>query len=903
MLRSKNGVAGIKGSFVGSTTTSSSGNEPTRKEVKPDWGTATLVIHHEGARVQRLPLSNLRWCREALAGASKDSWAEVMGEAGASLLRPVFWWKAAFGLVSRQHYGVAKKDLTSRLTGKVLTSAGERIKTGGWELPYAGEDTCLAVINFPDEGSPAVSSDGEKWARRTSQEADLVAYLFSQLGQFPGITFAYAGGKGLHLVSGGTKGWSQHLTSAGVTAMAGGKLAKRAKFIGSPVPVSCDLASSDVSVRILTVEDVCELAAEFGIPVQDVGKAMDGISLVTRSFMEKLISIGWSAEEKLEYREWLESTRVWTLRGFVDGRFLKTVALVVEETMYEGADLVVHPINLKPELVGPKDRVQLFAFPQDGKDAFRLDVQTGINISGLFSEEQLVEWGTSDMLSVYHKITSGAMVETMESLWSWDIDALHGGNMEALESVLREYRHRAAQFMQSGRRDFRHSPTLARKVFEAHVKLCAPELSDEGTPTSDELHIPIPGSVYWQVLPELVSWVGGMLIPRLQPGEMLQDPDSRIAWVRTQDALDMAANHGGNDWDDKFGLVQLTDEFTGMKAILAVRLPNMAGEYSVWTPVTDWQGEPVFTKTDVVLAVNEDGKGYEAKEVAWPTADLSKLPEPVSELLKHGELKVGRMEAAKTELTEYTPEALRAMLRKQLGGSNPGGYINALMFFIAVMGRLPKVLPFSMEGAIDAAAQMDHQERNLSWVLHQASQQLVAEALASGRPVDRTLWESRGFRVPKGSCLDQEQLKDTWITRVQKDLAHERKRLTSELENWISQEATPCPTVLAYWAALGGSECKDVQDLVRSYRRAFAEAFGRAAGGPVSKADSDACSQILVSGMKDLGLAVAALQAVLLQSPRKSDGKLSDGAVFASDELATPFLSWLQLTEDLMSQV
>jgi len=866
-----------------------------------DYRSTELVVYTpEGPR--RVSVGDLEGCRTLLLRSKPELWCEVHG---VTYRRPVSCMRAFFGLLQSQVYGPAARDILDPKSGEVRVKKGEQIPNGGWKVPFSDDQTQVWFIKYPTSLSPSGSCwaqwqdrqtglQTEGWRHLDKSECQFLGWMFQSLAERPSVCLAYHSDSGMVLVTQhkGRQGWLSYLRAEGISILDGAKTDKRLRFLGTPQALTGEFSTDELTVHVMSSEDEARLASLYDLPREQVGDCHDGFGAIDQQTVKQMIEGCWPGqdEDSRQTREWLLSVRSFTCRGFLDGKFVKC-KVHVSDSPAGGANLVIHPVNFKKELTGPQGKILLWLTPSDGKDEARLDIQTSLQLvdTGVIPEASVLRWGRSELLKVYHEVTSGELAERLEAVCHLSGEAVQDGRWQEMKSALLLARFRSMHWVREGFRDFSNSPSLARTTWQAHTKRMVASVNPRtGLPTSDRIHVTVPGAVLWQVLPDCTQWSLGMDCQPVTPGEILQVPGRRVSFVASSLCLSNSKdNHGGGDMDDQYVQFQCTDVRDGTHKVLVTRCPNMMGEWSVYRPATDW------TKKDCLFTADGNLENYQGCSVSWPAFDLGKLPPRVGDLVAQGKLKVCVFQKRKVALTSYCPHHLAGNLSRRLGSCKVGTSVNAIMAYTHGLGRLPAELMASMEGFVDAAQQQDA-TGDLGWKVRKEAQKLINQAVELGGEFDVTFWSSRGLYASKDPVLVQ-----GWITKVQLELASLQKELTGKLEDWIRSEARPCKTSQSMWDKADLDTRKAATAVVHEYRSAWAELIKQHGNDPKKVPDTAAemLNEELFRQVQELDLKVPLLAVVLLTEGRKSDGKLSDGCLFAHEGLWSAYMADLRQAE------
>jgi hypothetical protein len=372
-----------------------------------------------------------------------------------------------------------------------------------------------------------------------------------------------------------------------------------------------------------------------------------------------------------------------------DSGQLKGHAMVSENL---STDFVV-PEDLKTQvkLTDPSKRYVAFEFPH-GHDQMRLDIQSAVNLTPFWEQEQLLTWMEEDFAVFEESVRSGDIAAgmakidrntTIEDLQQWALRefAASGGDINWSGSFVKSYMNSYLKRVQS---------------------LTDPE---------SKLRLPIPGGRYY-VMPSMVGRRANMPV-QVERGEVYIDPDTGTAWVNDQDWIELqdGASYGdptvpmnerwgigsilgGADHDDGLWVHPFTD-YDGERKMLIWRSPNEAGERVILRPAAKSSDLPWQTV---------DGDVY------YPPADSRRLPERadridvVDEGLIDLNPTVNDYPAGQDGIDTDTPlhEAMRhAADREAVNAALLGSVCNYQMVYKAVHGTHPPERPAPLEEVID----------------------------------------------------------------------------------------------------------------------------------------------------------------------------------------------------------
>jgi hypothetical protein len=317
--------------------------------------------------------------------------------------------------------------------------------------------------------------------------------------------------------------------------------------------------------------------------------------------------------------------------------------------------------------------------PVHGKDDLRLDIQSFINLSHFFGQEQAVDGARAELNLFEAAVATNQLEEIGMQLGGRDAGEGQAWPLQA--------------FWEAGG-DIRWSPHLIKAVFDQHLR----RLEASAT---DKVRLPQAGGRYY-VMPAGVGRRGGLDLV-IARGEVHIDPEHATAWVNDTDWLSLsgertetyedgiAAILGGADNDDGLWLspfedVSLAEEGEAARRFLVWRSPNNLGEYVMLKPTPNshaplWHGVEVWQKRDSTLL----------------PARADKQQVQYLDIVDHEQ--VGNMGQG----VVYSPEVMAGVqetLQKNQGGLEL--YCNASLRHVAMYGGLPAVAPARLEDVVDS---------------------------------------------------------------------------------------------------------------------------------------------------------------------------------------------------------
>lgn len=406
--------------------------------------------------------------------------------------------------------------------------------------------------------------------------------------------------------------------------------------------------------------------------------------------------------------------RILTSEGVLKGNFF------VREDLPEYIDVISTRDNLKKE-VTYHGGFRFLAEPQGPKSRVITDDQTVINLPKLFRKSDMEMWLKEEYDKMFQKATEGHLITDWKSVFMRNFSR-ENQDMEDIEAQSR-ISYVGYRWVSMGL-SITHSPWLFETLAISHAKPL-------------QKRIPIPCSVYEQVIPESLARMAGHDIT-VDEGTIKRINSLGVHVVNDYDWLEMYESHGGHDQDDFFKCFYRTIE-TGdrsRKAVIIARSPNGYGEYSIFDYVEgEWY--PTWTKAD-------------GEEVSFPAVNGRGWPERLSQSIRAGKVTYlglpgeKKKDNTRPETEEYSVADVMHDVKIAMNGGNVGRYVNAAMLHSMVIGKHRPVQLCSLESAIDGCTQTsDSEDRE---AIDSEAEVMVQEVLSSNKPIDRDFWFGR-FRA------------------------------------------------------------------------------------------------------------------------------------------------------------
>lgn len=397
--------------------------------------------------------------------------------------------------------------------------------------------------------------------------------------------------------------------------------------------------------------------------------------------------------------------------GMIKGNFF------VRDDMPEDIDIITSRENLKKE-IKYDGGFRFLAEPQGPKSRVITDDQTVINLPKLFRKADMEMWLQEEYEKMFQNAIRGNIITDWKSVFMRNFSR-ENQDIEDIEAQSR-ISYVGYRWVSMGM-SITHSPWLFETLAVSHAKPL-------------QKRIPIPCSVYEQVIPESLARMAGHDI-LVEEGTIRRINSLGVHVVNDFDWLEMYESHGGHDQDDFFKCFYRTIENNGRKdkSVIIVRSPNGYGEYSIFRYV---EGEwfPTWTKSD-------------GEVVSFPEVNGRGWPERLSTSIRSGAVTYLGLpsESKPSDRTdddgEYSVADVMRDVQIAMKGGNVGRYVNAAMLHSMVIAKHRPVQLCSLEGAIDGCTQTSDQDDRTA--IDTEAEIMVKEVLDSSKPIDRDFWFSR----------------------------------------------------------------------------------------------------------------------------------------------------------------
>lgn len=531
----------------------------------------------------------------------------------------------------------------------------------------------------------------------------------------------------------GSNGWLSALEKSGYKVKGGGKTSKRLKTVHRAALINAHF--DNVNIQWVNPTDYTRFNFESGW-AEWVEKAtprlLDGGFIVSSRLIRKAVEampiydsmnsedendVYYDPKIQADLRRFLIESRVFNGRllfedGMIKGNF------IVSDNLPEGVDILSTRDNVKKELAYSSG-FRLIAEPQGPKSRVVTDDQTVINFPKLFRKADMEMWLKEDYEKMFQDAVNGRLLTNWKSYFvrQFSRDNKEVEDVEA-QARIGYVGYRWASMGLS----ITDSPWLFKTLAISHAKPL-------------ENRIPIPCSVYEQVIPESLARMGGWDI-EVDEGTIRRINDIGVHVVNDFDWLEMYESHGGHDQDDFFKLFYRTltgGNQDGEKVVIIARSPNGYGEYTILSYVED-EWYPTWSKAN-------------GEVISFPEVNGRNWPVRLSHAIRNNQVKYlglpsdhNPLPVRKTE-ENYSVADVMADIDTAMMGGNVGRFVNGSMLHSSTLGKHRPVQVCSLESAIDGCTQTsDPRDRQ---AIDAEAEAIIQEVLNSGRPIDHDLWFGR----------------------------------------------------------------------------------------------------------------------------------------------------------------
>jgi len=538
----------------------------------------------------------------------------------------------------------------------------------------------------------------------------------------------------------GQTGWMSALNQAGYTVKGGGKTSKRAKSFHRASLINAHF--DHLNIKWVEPTDYTRYDfvnggwADWVKDPSTLERLLDGGFVISSRLIQQALDnfpvyhqegqsldnsdIYYDPEFRQKLLRYLSSSKVFNARLFTSEGLLKGNVFVSDNLPLD-IDVVSSRTNLKKEITY-SNGYRFLAEPQGPKSRVITDDQTVINLPKLFRKSDMEMWLKEEYEKMFQDAINGKLLANWSSIFvrQFSRENRETEDLEA-QARLNYVGHRWVSMGLS----ITNSPWLFKTLAISHAMPL-------------ENRIPIPCSVYEQVIPESLAKMAGYDI-QVEEGDIHRINDLGVHVVNDFDWLEMYESHGGHDQDDFFKLFYRKMEGgnqDGKKVVIVARSPNGYGEYSIFNYVEGqwYPWYPTWKKSD-------------GTKVTFPSVNSRGWPKRLSQAIRLNEVRYVGLPS------EYDPKPPRQVGENYsvedvmhdvdiaMGGGNVGRYVNASMLHSSVIRKHRPVQVCSMESAIDGCTQTsDGRDRE---AIDAEAESIIQEVLDSGKAIDRDLWTGR----------------------------------------------------------------------------------------------------------------------------------------------------------------
>lgn len=710
------------------------------------------------------------------------------------------------------------------------------------------------------------------------------AAIAEQIIRHPDVCYAVVDKSKIALVIvDGSSGWLDIFTKMGYEVRAGDKTGKRLKTFHRAALLNAHFEPDELNVVVVDPTEYSRYdftdtesgAVASWLATTDVtDRLLDGGFVISHRLIERAVANipvyqpQNTSDNKEYYYDWrirnkmvknLLEHRIYNARIVYKDGFLKGNAFVRTD-LPEGVDIITAPQNIKNEIVYNRG-FQFIAEPQSSHERVVTDDQTVINLPKLFRKSDLEMWLTEEYKKMFNNAVAGQLLTNWREIYKREFRNINSSEDEESSSRMSYVGYR---WVASGMK-ISQSPWLFETLATSHAK---PLLPTE----KHSAKVPIPCSVYEQVIPESLARMAGYDI-HVEEETIQRISELGVHVVNDLDWLEMYASHGGHDEDDFFKLFYREMEggnFDGEKVVIVARSPNGYGEYSIFRYV-EGQWFPKWHKAD-------------GTEVTFPKVNGRNWPKRLSESVFSGQVKYGKFPSElrpKNKMTGlYTPDNVIHDMRVAMAGGNVGGYVNAVMAHSLVLHRHRPVQLCSLEKAIDKCINPDDVDDVRA--IDQEARDIVREIIDSQKPIDNDFWQRRGFAryLNETDVVTFHEGKITQLNKLGTDFY---LKYVQKVRDWAQLNARPDDII----HQLGERYFQDALPLVKNFRKSIYRVNNSeptASSGSIQRNSWESLYKMLVDAIlwhtrpEDQHDFVLALYSVSLQIPT-SGGKITDQIV------------------------
>ena len=585
--------------------------------------------------------------------------------------------------------------------------------------------------------------------------------------------------------------WLEILNEIGYEVHSGPKTNKRLKSFHRPTLLNADFEHLNVvyvepdeySKYDFTNSTAGEAVSEIFTDPEVFERLLDGGFIISNRLVQQAVLNIPSYQENDDdendyyYDPYLRSrivedllqSRVFNTRIIFKDGFLKGNAISCE--LPEGVDVITAKCNVKKEITYKNYR--FLAEPQESKTKVITDLQTVINFPKLFDYQDMEYWLTNEYDKMFDDATNNRILTNWKYIYQrmWKDDQDINENEARAKMAYVAYRWTSLGF------NLTDSPWLFETTAISHAR---PLLRQRGNSKNKVGCIPIPCSIYEQIIPESLARMAGYDI-EVEEGTIARINEIGMHVVDDLDWLEMYESHGGHDEDDFFKLFYRTFEggdYNEEKVVIAIRSPNGYGEYSIFRYVEgNWS--PTWYASD-------------GTEVKFPIVNGNDWPQRLSSAIHSKKVLYSGLPSeskpAQKRTGLYLPDDVVRDIEIAKAGGNVGAFVNACMIHSSTIAQHRPNQLCSLEQAIDKCINPDDVQDVTA--IDSESKNMIREVVNSKIPVDKFLWENKGSR----RALNEHEvieLHDGLITKMQLLCFTKNSEYVKRVRSWAQQNCRP----------------------------------------------------------------------------------------------------------------
>jgi hypothetical protein len=585
----------------------------------------------------------------------------------------------------------------------------------------------------------------------------------------------------------GQQGWMSVLNDMGYSVKGGGKTAKRMKSFHRATLINAHFDKLNIQwveptdyARYQYTED--EGWSGWVTDPAVKSRLLDGGFVVSSRLIQKAVNnlpvyepfntldtneYYYDPAIRQQLSTFLLKSKVFNARIIMDEGTIKG-NMIVRDDLPEHIDVISSRENLKKE-VTYTGGFRLLAEPQGPKSRVITDDQTVINLPKLFRKNDMQMWLEEEYEKMFAKATEGQLITDWKSVFMRNFS----NEKQDIEDIEAQSRisYVGYRWVSMGL-SITNSPWLFETLAVSHAKPL-------------QKRIPIPCSVYEQIIPESLARMAGYDI-EVEEGTIKRINDLGMHVVNDFDWLEMYESHGGHDQDDFFKLFYRTMEsgpHDGAKVVIVARSPNGFGEYSIFRYL---EGEwfPTWSKAD-------------GEKVSFPEVNGRGWPERLSIAIRDNKVRYtglpgeNRTDTTRPVTEQYSIQDVMHDVKIAMNGGNVGRYVNASMLHSMVVAKHRPVQLCSLESAIDGCTQTSDPDDRTA--IDSEADVMIEEVLATNKPIDRDFWFGR-FRALAAKHPEVETYEGK-ITQLNKLCNEHYNRYVQRVVKYSQEHVRPLPIV------------------------------------------------------------------------------------------------------------